>query len=101
MEGEANQFAMTTKRERLVLTAGNLAVTDVFDPGSYAHDALTQFMCWIFLIQGAFDVAADARGYLWGAALEYDWDDWAFWAGRFMQLALSSGVPLDRRVVRH
>lgn len=68
MEGEANQFAMTTKQERLVLTAGNLAVTDVFDHSSYAHDAGTQFMNWTLLTHGACDFAADARGYSWVAA---------------------------------
>lgn len=100
VEGEANQFSMTTKQERLVLTAGNLAVTDVFDPSSYAHDARTQFMNWAFLTHGAYDFAADARGYSWGAALEYYRDDWAFRAGRFMQPAQSNGLALDRRIGR-
>lgn len=101
VEGEANQFAMTTKQDRLVLSAGNLAVTDVFDPNNYAHDARTQFMNWSFLTHGAFDFAADARGYSWGTALEYYRGDWAFRAGRFMQPAESNGLPLDRRIGRH
>jgi high affinity Mn2+ porin len=100
MEGKANQFAMGTKRERLVLTAGNLAVTDVFDPNNYAHDARTQFMNWAFLTHGAFDFAADARGYSWGAALEYYRGEWAFRAGRFMQPAQSNGLALDKRIGR-
>ena len=101
VEGEANQFALRTKQERLVLTAGNLAVTDVFDPNSYAHDARTQFMNWAFLTHGAFEFAADARGYSWGAALEYYRDAWAFRAGRFMQPAQSNGLTLDKRIWRH
>ena len=101
VEAEANQFAMTTKQQRLVLTTGNLAVTDVFDPNSYTHDARTQFMNWTFLTHGAFDFAADARGYSWGAALEYYRNDWAFRAGRFMQPIESNGLELDTRIARH
>lgn len=101
LEAQANQFALSTKQDRLVLTAGNLAVTDVFDPNSYAHDARTQFMNWAFLTHGAFDFAADARGYSWGAALEYYRDDWAFRAGRFMQPAQSNGLRLDKRIWRY
>lgn len=101
LEAAANQFALKTKQDRVVFTAGNLAVTDVFDPNSYAHDARTQFMNWAFLTHGAFDFAADARGYSWGAATEYYKGDWAFRAGRFMQPAESNGLPLDKRIWRH
>jgi carbohydrate-selective porin OprB len=58
-------------------------------------------MNWAFLTHGAYDFAADARGYSWGAALEYYRDDWAFRAGRFMQPAQSNGLALDRRIGRH
>lgn len=101
IESEANQFALGTTRRRFVLTAGNLAVTDIFDDNAYAHDARTQFMNWSFLTHGAFDFAADARGYSWGVAGEYYQDDWVFRAGRFMQPAESNGLPLDRRLLRY
>ena len=43
------------------------------------------FLNWSLMTQGAWDYPADARGYTWGAALEYITPDWALRAGRFMQ----------------
>lgn len=91
-----NQLAGTRGKERLVLSVGNLAASDIFDANSYAHDPRTQFMNWSFLTHGAYDYAADARGYSWGAALEYYKDDWAVRAGRFMMPRESNGLALDR-----
>src|SRR5262249_12130667 len=67
---EANQVKTRYTAERLVLTAGNLSVVDVFDALDYSHDPRTQFMNWASLTYGAWDYPADARGYTWGAALE-------------------------------
>jgi len=84
----------------VVLTAGNLAVSDIFDANAYAHDPRTQFMNWSFLTHGAYDFAADSRGYSWGAALEYYRGDWAVRAGRFMMPRESNGLVLDRALAR-
>ncbi|MDB5798095.1 MAG: carbohydrate porin [Paucimonas sp.] len=97
----ANQFQLDTRRRRFVLTAGNLAITDIFDANAYAHDPRTQFLNWSFLTHGAFDFAADARGYSWGLAGEYYLDQWVVRAGRFMQPEQSNGLPLDKRLLRH
>ncbi len=93
---DANQLAGLRSNNRLVLTAGNLAVSDIFDANAYAHDPRTQFMNWSFLTHGAYDFAADSRGYSIGAALEYYTGDWAFRAGRFMMPRESNGLALDR-----
>jgi len=86
---------------RIVVTAGNLAVVDLFDNNAFAHDARTQFLNWALLAHGAYDFAGDARGYTWGAAIEYFDNDWTFRAGRFMQPAESNGLPLDKRIFTH
>lgn len=101
VEAEPNQLAGLRDKHRLVLTAGNLSVTDIFDDNAYAHDARTQFTNWSFLTHGAYDFAADSRGYSWGAALEYYLDDWAFRIGRFAQPVESNGLPLDFALARH
>jgi hypothetical protein len=67
-----------------VLTAGNLAVIDIFDRNAYAGDVRQQFLNMNFMTYSAFDFAADARGYTWGLAGEYFHDDWAFRVGRFL-----------------
>jgi len=101
VESDMNQLAGTVDSRRLVLTAGNLAVSDIFDDNAYAHDARSQFLNLAFTTHGAWDFAADARGYTWGAALEYDDGPWAVRGGRFMMPAESNGLPLDKRIFRH
>lgn len=98
---DQNQLAGMRDNHRLVLTAGNFAVNDVFDVNTYAHDARTQFMNWVFLTHGAYDFAADARGYSRGAALEYYAGDWVLRAGRFMLPREPNGLPLDPDLSRH
>src|SRR6185369_14028763 len=82
---DANRLAGSVDRRRWVLTAGNLSVLDIFDGNAYSHDPRTQFLNWSLMTHGAYDYAADARGYSWGAALEWYHDDWAVRAGRFIQ----------------
>ena len=96
MASDANQLGGLRSKNRVTLSAGNLAVSDIFDTNAYAHDPRTQFMNWSFLTHGAYDFAADSRGYSWGAALEYYRDDWALRAGRFMMPKESNGLVLDR-----
>jgi high affinity Mn2+ porin len=98
---DANQLAGMVDKRRVVVTAGNLATIDLFDNSSFAHDPRTQFLNWSLLANGAYDFAADARGYSWGAAVEYFYDVWVIRAGRFMQPAESNGLPLDKRIFTH
>jgi high affinity Mn2+ porin len=96
-----NQLAGARDKRRVVLTAGNFAVGDVFDDNDYAHDARTQFMNLSFMTHGAYDFAADSRGYTWGAALEYFGDGWAMRAGRFALPEEPNGLSLDFHLSRH
>lgn len=97
-ESDANRLAGTVDRRRFVLTAGNLSVLDVFDDNAYSHDPRTQFMNWSLMTYGAYDYAADARGYSWGLALEYFHDDWAIRGGRFLMPKESNGLALNPRI---
>jgi hypothetical protein len=94
----ANQLAGSVDRRRIVLTAGNLSVLDVFDGNAYSHDPRTQFLNWSLMTHGAYDYAADARGYSWGLALEYFHDDWAIRGGRFLMPRQSNGLSLNPRI---
>lgn len=105
LESGPNQLAGGVAGERWVLTAGKLAVTDVFDNNAYNHDPRTQFMNWSLATHGAYDYAADARGYSWGAALERYWatdaGSWALRVGRFLQPREPNGPRLDWNLLRH
>ncbi|KAF3996341.1 carbohydrate porin [Glaciimonas immobilis] len=101
VESGPNQLAGMADKRRLVVTLGNVGVIDIFDNNAYAHDARTQFTNWTFLTHGAFDYVGDARGYTWGAAAEYYYDDWVVRAGRFMGPDESNGLRLDTRLTQH
>ena len=101
VESEANQLAGNVDRRRLVLTAGNLSLLDIFDDNAYNHDPRTQFLNWSLLTHGAYDFAADARGYTTGFALEYFHDEWAIRFGRFMQPRQPNQLALDYALFRN
>ncbi len=96
VESDQNQLGGRTAARRLVLTVGTLAVIDLFDDNSYSHDARTQFMNWSLVTHGAYDFAADARGYSRGVAIEWYDGDWAMRAGRFAMPTESNGTQLSR-----
>lgn len=96
----ANQVATSYAAERIVLTAGMISVLDLFDAVDYSRDARTQFMNWSSLTYGAWDFAADARGYTKGMALEYITSAWSLRAGRFAMPVESNGLRLDDRFAR-
>ncbi|AZG12204.1 high affinity Mn2+ porin [Cupriavidus metallidurans] len=101
VEANFNQFAAQLDKRRLVLTAGNVPVLDIFNAVEYGQDPRTQFLNWSFLTHGSFDYPADARGYNWGVALEYIYDDWAVRVGRFLLPVESNGLALDARFMEH
>lgn len=101
VESAPNQLAGAADKRRLVLTVGKLSLIDIFDNNSLAHDPRTQFLNWTLMDYGAFDFAADQRGYSVGAAVEYYDDDWALRVGRFEQPIESNGLPLDSRLFAH
>lgn len=101
VESAGNQLAASVDKRRWVLTAGNLSVLDVFDGNAYSHDPRTQFLNWSLMTHGAYDYAADARGYSWGVALERYHDDWAVRAGRFIQPKEPNQQELDPHIFQH
>ncbi|MBF0492216.1 MAG: carbohydrate porin [Deltaproteobacteria bacterium] len=101
VEDGPNQFGGEVQSRRFVLTVGQMALTDIFDNNSFAHDSRTQFFNWALLAYGASDYAADARGYTVGAALEYYHDNWVFRFGHFAQPKESNGLALDYRLWVH
>ncbi|HKB58982.1 MAG TPA: carbohydrate porin [Gallionellaceae bacterium] len=96
-----NQLGGAVDRNRIVLTAGNFAVLDIFDNNRYAHDPRTQFMNWCNMASCAFDYPADTRGYTWGFALEDYEGGWVYRFGQFMQPRYPNGLALDGQFFRH
>ena len=101
VEAAADQLASRYAKHRVVVTAGNVSVLDVFDANAYSHDGRTQFMNWSLATHGAWDYPADSHGYTWGAAAEYFADGWSARAGRFAQPREPNGLRLDPRIFEH
>lgn len=101
VEPDMNQLAGRQPVRRVTITAGNVSVLDLFDANQFNHDPRTQFMNWTVMTYGAYDFAADARGYTWGAAVEYADKGWAMRAGRFIQPEEPNQQSLDLHVFRH
>jgi hypothetical protein len=76
---------------RIVLTLGNFTSLDVFDRNNVTWDPRQTFFNMAFMTHASYDFAADARGYSWGLAGEFYWDDWAVRLGR-MQPPLNPNV---------
>lgn len=101
IESDLNQMASTVDRNRVVLTAGNFSVLDVFDDNAYAKDPRVHFMNAGFMAPLAYDYAADARGFGWGATVEWYQDDWVLRLGRMTGPKRPNELPVDYRILRH
>ena len=94
------RFAGPLARERITITAGKVSIWDFFDDNRYAHDARGQFMNWSLVGAGAFDFAADARGYTNGLVVEWENGVWALRAGAFQVARDVNGLALDPTPLR-
>ena len=75
---DQNQVAETTNTEYISVIAGKFALTDFFDNSDISHDPRTQFMNWSLMGEGAWDYAANTRGYTFGVVAQALYHDWAF-----------------------
>lgn len=72
-----NQVAGSKPSSYLFITAGKFCLADFFDNNKYSHDPRTQFMNWSLMSNGAWDYAADVRGYTLGFVIELAKPTWA------------------------
>ncbi len=95
IKDDLNQIAGVKDISRLTVTFGKLAVTDIFDTNAYAHDPRSQFQNWALFDGGAFDYAADLKGYTVGAVAELNQKDFALRAGYFLVPIRPNALELD------
>ena len=67
----ANQLAGRHTANRLVVTVGKFALTDLLDHNRYADDPRQDFLNWAIFDTGTWDYAADAWGFTYGAVAEW------------------------------
>lgn len=68
---DINKLGGTVPIEYLSLTIGKICVSDIFDANGYSHDPRTQFMSWGLMNNGAWDFAANTKGYTPSVVIEW------------------------------
>ena len=95
IEPGENQIVGTRPRHRLVFSFGKFGTNDIFDTNAYSNSTRTQFMNWALINNGAYDYAADTRGYTRGASLEWVHPNWALRLGSFQMPTEANGIHLS------
>jgi high affinity Mn2+ porin len=82
----------TLSVRRLSVAVGKLSMVDFFDLNAAGSDSHLQFMNWTVDNNGAYDYAADTRGYTVGAVAEYHDRNWAVRWGEALMPAVANGI---------
>ena len=93
-------LATSVPARRIEFRFGKFTIPDFFDINSYGSDSHLQFLNWTVDNDGAYDYAANTRGYTDGAILEYD-DHW--FSARFgvmLMPKVANGIYLDADIAR-
>ena len=102
IETDRDQFhlARSLPARRIEFRVGKFGMADFFDLNSFGSDSHLQFPNWTVDNNGAYDYAANTRGYTDGAILEYD-DHW-FTArfGEMLMPKVANGIHLDADITR-
>ncbi len=96
-DSDRGPLALTTKVpvRRLELVAGKFSTVDFFDVNSVAGDSHLQFLNWTVDNNGAYDYAADTRGYTYGAVAQYIDRGWSLRFGELLMPQVANGIDLE------
>src|SRR5271155_1571678 len=81
-------------RRRLELRFGKFSLPDFFDVNSVGSDTHLQFINWTTDNNGAYDYAADTRGYTVGATADYEDRNWGFRFAEALMPKVANGIDL-------
>jgi high affinity Mn2+ porin len=94
---DPNFFALAPRvpARRVEFRIGKMTLPDFFDSNEVGSDSHLQFLNWTVDNNGAWDYAADTRGYTVGAMAEYDDRIWSLRYGLFAMPVVANGIDLD------
>ena len=97
VDQERGPFALATKvpLRRFDIRVGKMSLPDIFDLNAVGTDSHLQFTNWTIDNNGAWDYAADTRGYTVGGVLEYDDRIWSARYGIAAMPVIANGIDLD------
>jgi hypothetical protein len=82
-------------RRRIEFRFGKFSMPDFFDINSAGSDTHLQFTNWTIDNNGAWDYAADTRGYTVGAVIDYEDTNWGLRLAETLMPKLANGIDLD------
>jgi high affinity Mn2+ porin len=96
VENERNPFSLFAElpRRRLEVRFGKFSLPDFFDVNSVGSDTHFQFTNWTIDNNGAWDYAADTRGYTVGATADFEDRNWGFRFGEALMPKVANGIDL-------
>jgi high affinity Mn2+ porin len=96
VENARNPFSLFDElpRRRLELRFGKFSLPDFFDINSVGTDTHFQFMNWTIDNNGAWDYAADTRGYTVGITADYEDRNWGFRFAEALMPKIANGIDL-------
>jgi hypothetical protein len=102
VESERTPFSMpiSVPVKRLDIRFGKFSLADFFDNNIGGTDSHYQFMNWAIDNNGAYDYAADTRGYTVGAIIELEERNWALRFAETLMPKIANGPNLDADVAR-
>ena len=97
VESDRGPFSLATEvpERRLEFRVGKMGLPDTFDLNSVGTDSHLQFLNWATDNNGAYDYAADTRGYTYAAIAEYDDKDWSARYGVALMPTVANGIDMD------
>ena len=102
ISAERNPLSLFTQlpARRIEFRVGKFSTADFFDLNSVGTDSHLQFMNWTVDNNGAYDYAANTRGYTYGAILEYQERKWGVRFGELLMPKVANSENLDADVAR-
>ncbi|HEV2134454.1 MAG TPA: carbohydrate porin [Terracidiphilus sp.] len=88
-------LAASVPARRFEIRIGKMGLPDTFDVNAVGSDSHLQFTNWTIDNNGAWDYAADTRGYTVGGILEYDDRIWSARYGIAAMPVVANGIALD------
>jgi len=93
-------LATSLPKRRLEFWVGKFTIPDFFDTNGPGSDSHLQFLNWTVDNNGAYDYAANTRGYTDGAMVEYDDGRWSMRFAEALMPKVANGINLDADVAR-
>jgi high affinity Mn2+ porin len=97
VEASRTQFSLATlvPERRLEFHVGKMSLPDYLDINTIGTDSHLQFMNWTVDNNGAWDYAADTRGYTFAVVAEYDDKAWSARYALALMPTVANGIDLD------